>query len=350
LRVGFVSGTRSWLRTRALGAKQRKMRLERVLYPDVYSIPYFFADGFRFIREGAPVRPADYDLVLTELNRAPGQMEYIDAVIRTGVPVAVIPGPPELLASVLTRESLPLVQRILRRARHVWAYSESVAAYCDGLIDEERAVVIPWPFHHRQVVELGEGGEEQRGGDALRVLLNVPTRFVGLGQNEPFVVKAVLQELMRADPAGPRLDLRTFVYTRQDRERFREAGYAADFPIRLERKMGYRAFVRLVAGCDAVVNLTGGNVLGRITYLAAALGKPGVFSENAELNHALYGQALAAPGDAERLRELLGELLSGLRRGSAAPRFLPDSAVAARVGDFHENSRRFREILATPVR
>jgi hypothetical protein len=84
-------------------------------------------------------------------------------------------------------------------------------------------------------------------------------------------------------------------------------------------------------------------VLGRITFLAAAVGRPGIFSDNSELNARLYPASIVAMFDTVGLRELLGIMLHGLG-GMAESRLMPSAEVAAEVGDFAANRARLREI------
>ena len=65
----------------------------------------------------------------------------------------------------------------------------------------------------------------------------------------------------------------------------------------LEGKRGYRSFLRFLGECDGVINLTAGNILGRITFLTAALGRPGIFSDNSQLNAQLYPGSTVAMFD-----------------------------------------------------
>ena len=114
----------------------------------------------------------------------------------------------------------------------------------------------------------------------------MPLRFTGTAKNHPLELKAALLEAIAPLPAADRERLRfhSFVYEDRDRQAFEDARFADGLSIVLEARRPYGAFVRFLASCDAVVNITASSVLGRITFLAAALGKPGVFSTNAHLN------------------------------------------------------------------
>ena len=73
--------------------------------------------------------------------------------------------------------------------------------------------------------------------------------------------------------------------------------------------------MRFLGECDGVINLTAGSILGRITFLAAALGRPGIFSDNSQLNARLYPGSGVAMFDTVRLRELVGGHVAGAGRG-----------------------------------
>ena len=344
-RVGFITGSRSALRASGLAAKHAMMRARGVVLPDVYSLPYFLGDRFDFIRDGTPVPKGKYDVVFTELNRSEPQLAYIERVMaESGAPVVVIPGPPELLAGVLDATMTRLVRGVLERAALVLAYSETVRQFCDGLLGEQKAVIVPWPFDADLIRRLA--GVPKRKDERRRILLNVPLRFTGV-EEYPFVHHAILRDALAALPPASRnrLSFHTFTYTDADRELFRSTGYAAGLPVRLERKRGFPGFVRLVSRCDAVVNLTSGTVLGRITFIAGALRRPGVFSENAELNRALYPYSTTGVLGAERLRDLLEGLVRGAASGDVEDRFYPDGMAVEATGDREANALRFRELV-----
>jgi hypothetical protein len=95
-----------------------------------------------------------------------------------------------------------------------------------------------------------------------------------------------------------------------------------------------------------VINLTSGSILGRITFLAAALGRPGIFSDNSRLNVRLYPGSTVAMFDTVRLRELIGAMLRGMADGRVDQRLLPSAAAAAEIGDFAANQACLREVVA----
>jgi len=346
LRVAFSCGVDRWWQKQRLTAKYMKMRLEGAAYPDVFCLPFFFADHFDFLMLGEPVTAGRYDLILSELQGSDAQLEYLESLVAAGHPVAVVPGPPEILARDLTQPKLSLVKQILSSAPHVWAYSQAIGGACDGLIGKKRATLIPWPFDYANVHRLSQAREK---GAGIKVLLQVPVRFCGLTQNFPFFLKGVLADVWQSLPrsAQSRLSFHTFVYTPEDREAFSSSGFADGLPVILEEKRNYMAFVRLVAQCAAVVNLTAGSILGRVTFLAAALGKPGIFSDNCELNSALYPGSVVALLDIQPLRELLTELLRGLTEDNyACSRLLPCQRSATEIGDFAANREHIRDLWA----
>jgi len=177
--------------------------------------------------------------------------------------------------------------------------------------------------------------------------VQVPMSFHDIVQNHPFVIKGVLLDLWQELPAAlrQRLTFHTFIYNSEDRARYHASGFADALPFVLQRKLGYRAFVRFLAGCDGVVNLTAGSILGRVTFLSAALGRPGIFSDNSQLNARLYPGSQVAMFDTVRLRDLLRAMLSALDTGVTDQRLLPSASAAADIGNFTANQARLREIL-----
>ena len=355
LRIAFVSGHSRWLRKERLVAKYLKMRLEGVVYPDVYCLALMLAERFDFLLEGENVPSGKYDLILAELQASDAQLEYLESLVEAGAPpVAVIPGPPAILARELTETKLGRVKRILSGARHVWAYSPELKTFCDGLIGRERAVLIPWPYDleaTRKIARTTQVSVRQKdanlGHAARKILIQVPMAFHDVVQNYPFVLKGVVADLWPELPTALRehLTFHTVVYHHTDRALYRSTGFAEGLPFVLEGKRGYRAFVRFLAECDGIVNLTSGSILGRITFLAAALGKPGIFSDNSELNRRLYPNSCVATFDTVRLRDLLRAMLMGIANAAPDPRLLPDAEVAREVGDFAANQERLRRLV-----
>ena len=347
LRIAFVSGHSRLWRKQRLAAKYFKMRLEGLIYPDVYCLALMLSDKFDLLLEDEKIPHGKYDLVLAELQSSETQLCYLESLVAAAdPPVVVIPGPPAILSRDLTDQKLRSVKRILSAARYVWAYSSELKTFCDGLIGHERATVIPWPYDLAATQKLGQ--TSQRNSRARKILVQVPMSFHDVVQNHPFVLKSILLDLWSELPAAPReqLTLHTFVYNSTDLARYHSSGFAEGLPFVLEGKRGYRSFVRFLAECDGVVNLTAGSILGRVTFLAAALGRPGIFSDNSQLNQRLYPGSTVAMFDTVRLRELLRAMLLGVANGATDQRLLPSSASAADIGDFPANQARLRQILA----
>jgi hypothetical protein len=160
-------------------------------------------------------------------------------------------------------------------------------------------------------------------------------------------IKAILKSIWQGLPCNlqKRVSFHTFVYTKADEVKYSSLRYAEGLPLKLERKMGYVSFVRFVQGCDVVINLTTGSILGRITFLSAALGKPGVFSDNAEINRALYPNSCIAMSDKANLRTQLWRLLlSGLER-QVDDSFHPLASAVEDIGDYSANTARMRALI-----
>lgn len=350
MRIAFVSHQSRWWRKQRLAAKYLKMRLEGVIYPDVYCLALMLADRFDFLLEDEKVPPGKYDLILTELGASESQLRYVESLVVAGdPPVAVIPGPPAILSRELTDAKLRMVKRILLGARHVWAYSPELKTFCDGMIGRERAVAIPWPYDLAATQRLASRafGTGRTIAGRYRILVQAPMSFHDVVQNHPFVLKGILLDVWQELPAAVRekISFHTFTYNAIDVERYKSSEFAKGLPFVLEGKLGYRAFLRFVGGCDGVINLTVGNILGRITFLAAALGRAGIFSDNSKLNRRLYSGSTVAIFDTVRLRDLVVAMLRGVVEGKVDERLMPSPAVAAELGDFAANQARLREIV-----
>jgi len=348
-RIGFVTGIESVWRHHLVAAKQGVHYLSGGLTPDVYALPRFLGNSRTFIRTGESIDRGAFDLIFSELNAGDAQLAFLESLVAAQPPpVAILPGPPEILTRRLSDERLRAVRQILRCAHRVLVYAPELARFYDGLMGEPRARVVPWPFDYAAVRDLGStpAGQQDRTG-AIHVLLNVPLRFTGVAQNHPFVLKAALLDAIAPLPAADRERLRfhTFVYEDGDRKAFDETRFAHGLSIAIEPRRPYGAFVRFLASCDAVVNITASSVLGRVTFLAAALGKPGLFSANAHLNTELYPSATVPQLEPGTLRDGLSGLIRGVLAGETPPAFMPDEAAARRVGDFAANAATFRRLV-----
>jgi hypothetical protein len=352
MRIAFVSGQSSWWRKQRLVAKYLRMRLEGVVYPDVYCLAFMLSDKVDFLQEGEKVPAGKYDLIIAELQSSENQLRYLESLVEAGNPaVAVVPGPPAILSRELTDAKLRIVQRILRDAQHVWAYSSELKMFCDGLVGRDRAVVIPWPYDFAATRKLGVSQTPSKSTSAhFKIAMQIPMSFHDIVQNHPFVLKGVLLNVWQEIPAALRekISFHTFIYNSSDVEKYKASEFAKGLPIVLERKRSYRSFVLFLGECDGVINLTSGSVLGRITFLAAALERPGIFSDNSELNSRLYPKSTVTMFDTARLRELVRAMLLGLGGESTCdPRLMPSSVVANEVGNFEANSARLREMVGS---
>jgi len=350
MRIAFVSHQRQWWRKQLLAVKYLKMRLEGVIDPDVYCLALMLADRFDFLLEDEKITAGKYDLILSELGASESQLRYVESLVVAGdPPVAVIPGPPAILSRELTDAKLRMVKRILEEARHVWAYSPELKTFCDGIIVRKRAVVIPWPYDLVTTQKLVSGVSNARRHKAgqHKILVQAPMSFHDIVQNHPFVLKGVLVDVWQELPATLRekISFHTFTYNAIDAERYESSEFAKGLPFVLEGKLGYRPFLRFLAGCDGVINLTAGNILGRITFLAAALERPGIFSDNTHFNKRLYPGSTVAMFDTIRLRQLIGLMLHGLADGNVDECLLPSAPATAEVGDFAANQARLREVV-----
>ena len=133
------------------------MRLEGLIYPDVYCLALMLSDKFDFLLEDEKVPRGKYDLILAELQSSETSTALPRIAGRAGdPPVAVIPGPPAILSRDLTDAKLRSVKRILSGARdtcgHILPSSRRSAT---ASIGRERATVIPWPYDLAATQKLG---------------------------------------------------------------------------------------------------------------------------------------------------------------------------------------------------
>jgi len=351
-RVGFLTYPGSRFRDFLLRAKYVKMRWERNVYPDVYSLALFSAPRFDMIPMGTRVRPGGYDLLFSELNGTVEQISYLLDIVRTsGSRVAVIPGPPQVLGRVLTAEKGRLVESVLRECHAVLAYSTEVAGFADGLAGTRRSIIVPWPFDYSRTQELGKS--PRKGGEpkAIRILFNIPIRFTDATTPSPLALRQVLRGILAELPLEVRrqFSFHTFAYAPEERAMFQRLGMDDDFPIRLEPSRGYSSFLRFVGTSSAIINYTSSGILGRLGFTAAALELPGLMSANVPLHRALYPSSHFEPFDLAAFRDAARTLLGGLVTGEVPRSFLPDDACAQAVGAFAANAARFRVLLAASV-
>ncbi len=346
-RCGFVTGLDGHCRNLMLRTKYHIMRLRRITYPDVYSIPPWLGWRCQFLGNGGRVPPGRYDLIFSELNGSVSQLQYLaDLVDAHRDKVVVLPGPAEIFLSNANDIGRGMARHILREAGHVLAYSPQVRSFADGLAEADVAKVVPWPFDYRSIRRIGPAtpGRSRR---KIRVLIGIPLRFHGLANNRPELLERCLADAMKELSAAERgrFSFHGFVYTREDRQRWKSTGFGRALDAILERSKSYKGFVRFVAGCDAVINLSAVSVLGRNTFISAALGKPGIFSDNVDLNKRLYPGALVRHSADEALRTKVHDLLHGLLRGAPDRKFLPDEGAVRSIGDYSRNAAVVRTLL-----
>ena len=218
LRIAFVSGHSRWWRKQRLVAKYFKMRLEGLVYPDVYCLALMLSDKFDFLLEDEKVPPGRYDVIFAELQSSETQLRYLESLVEAhDPPVTVIPGPPAILSRDLTDTKLHRVQAHPGGARDVWAYSPGAQN------------VLRWPDrprardHHSLAIRFG--GHAEVGTNFARaiprgskILVQAPMSFHDIVQNHPFVLKGVLLDVWQELPDALREELtfHTFVYNSTD--------------------------------------------------------------------------------------------------------------------------------------
>ena len=330
-------------------AKYTLMRWQGLVYPDAYFIPVWLgARKVDFLALGQKIDVRRYDYIFTELHAGVGQLQYpLDLMAIDPGKMVVITGPPEVFQAYASEEARRLAHRLLRGAGKVWAYSPETAAFANRLAEAAVARVIPWSFDYAATRRLGEKGSGKP--PKIRVLLGVPLRFQGIAPNDPHFLEDCVAEALSLMNGADRQRFQFFgmVYTREDELAWRRLGFGKQFGAVLAPKRFYIRFLRFLGSCDAVLTLPRFTVLGRIAFLAAALGKPGIFTSNVELHRRLYPGSLVTHSSDENLRGLVRELLLGLAGRGSLARFLPDNAAARKIGDFYTNAAWLRETLVS---
>jgi hypothetical protein len=340
----ITMGDTPW-RHHLVRAKYTLMRWQGLVYPDAYFIPVWLgARKVDFLALGQKIDVRRYDYIFTELHAGVGQLQYpLDLMAVDPGKMVVITGPPEVFQAYANEEAHLLARQLLRGAGQVWAYSPETAAFADELAEAAVARVIPWSFDYAVTHRLGEkgGGTQPK----IRVLLGVPLRFQGIAQNDPHFLADCVADALALMPPADRQCFQFFgmVYTREDEQAWRRSNFGKQFGAILAPKRFYPRFLRFLGSCDAVLTLPRFRVLGRIAFLAAALGKPGIFTSNVELHRRLYPGSLVTHATDENLRGLVRELLSGLAGQDSLARFLPDNAATRKIGDFASNASWLRE-------
>jgi hypothetical protein len=348
LNYGFVTGWGNAWRNLKIRGKYVLMRLQRIVYPDVYCLPYWLGGKCHFIANGAKVDAGKYDFIFAELNAGVNQLRYLAQLVEAAPrKMVIITTPGEIFQANATKRAQGLATWILRRAGRVWAYSEAAANFANECAQAQVARVIPWPFDYAETRRRGLP-RRSRQVETRRILVGVPLRFVGIAANAPHFLEECLTDVWTAMPPGARNQFQFcgMVYTKEDEVAWRQSGFGSRLGVALEPRRNYVNFLKFLGTCDAVITLPRFRVLGRITFLAAALGKPGVFTANVELSRRLYPQSLVETPTDEALRDRVRDLLYGLLNLGPIDAFLPDVRAAEEVGDFAANAARVRELLA----
>ena len=346
LSCAFATGHTRW-RNGMIRAKYAAMRLQGAVYPDVYCIPLWIGARCRFVHYQASVSADRYDIIFAELNAGPGQLKNLLNIIGAHQgKVVVLPGPGEVFSANAGNSARQRARRVLNEADLVLAYSPETRSFADDLAGAEVARVMPWPFDYGAVRRIA-GKTSKHNPGRIRVLLGAPLRFDGIADNDPArLERCVVEALATLSGADrTRFDFHGFVYTTRDARLWRETGFGRAVNITLERTRGYKPFIRFMASCDAVISLAAVTALGRNTFMAAALGKPGIFSRRAALGRKLYPAALVESPDDAALPGMLAALFADLAAGEIGKSFLPDDAAARAVGDYCKNAEAMRRLL-----
>lgn len=349
LRSAFITmGDTPW-RHLLVRAKYALMRWQGLVYPDAAFVPVGLgARQVDFLALGQKIDVRRYDHIFTELHAGVDQLRYpLELAALAPGKLVVITGPPEVFRAYANEEARRLARELLLRAGRVWAYSPETADFAHELAGSEVARAIPWSFDYEVTRKLGLTRRTPAQNGPIRVLLGVPLRFTGIAANEPHLLEGWVAEALAGMSGEERRRFQFFgmVYTREDRLAWHNSGFGSRLGAVLVPKKFYPGFLRFLGSCDAVLTLPRFGVLGRIAFLAAALGKPGIFTGNVELHRRLYPQSLVRDSADLKLRGLVRELLSGLMGQGSLEHFRPDDAAARDIGDFAANSMKLQELL-----
>lgn len=350
LKFAFVTGGDSCWRNLRIRMKYAIMKARGIFYPDVYTIPVWLGGRCDYLGNGASLNPNKYDLMFAELNSSDTQLEYLLNVVEVfGKRSVLLPGPPGIFQAYVSDAGRRMAGEVLRKCGHVWAFSQEVAAFADDLTATKVAQVIPWPFDYASTVRLGKRGGKPSHDDVFHVLIGCPLRFMGFAENSPHFLEECIRDALSDLPPQERKRFRfhAFVYTREDRIEWMRSSFGRRIGVVMERRRNYGSFLKFIGRCASVIHLSSISILGRITFFSAALGKPGIFTGNVELNRRLYLNSLVhGPADGA-LRDLIRELLRGLAGVGDIRRFLPNIQAAQEVGDFRKNGVTARGLLSS---
>lgn len=346
--AAFSISDSSYLKTAVINGKISFYSRAGLIPPDVYFLPMYVDSTYSIIPMGKKVEDGEYNYIFIELNATEEQLSYTLELTRfEKTKVLIILGPPELISARLNHNKLLLLKKIFSSSHFHLAYSKQIKEFYDGLAGKEIGTVIPWCFDKRTIDKVTKDRVKKRNG-FIDILLETPMRFSEMTQNYPYLLKWLITDTLKMLPSGQeeRFRFHTFVYMQRDKELFYESGYNKDFNIGIKRKMGFSSFVRFVNSCDAVINMTRANILGRTTFISAALEKPGIFSSNSELNRELFPYSTLDLLDVKNLRLLLEELLEALINGKVNNKFYPDMEMLNKKGNYEANRREFHTLLS----
>jgi hypothetical protein len=325
------------------------MELEGLLYPDVFCIPKWLGFSCHYISNSKKIDVGNYKYIFSEFNAEVNQLAALQRIVeQASEKVVVIPGPKEIFELNTNKEAREIAAGIFQTVRHVWAYSPGVMRFVDENAGKPVARLIPWPFNYHETRRIGLGYRDKPSGE-LWILAGVPIRFSGIAENAPHYLERCLAKAVRSVSVQRQKRIRFFgmVYTEEDRRIWKETGFGRDLLIEMESRKRYSSFLRFVGACDAVVHLSRLDILGRISFIAASLGKPGVFTGNVMLNRTLYPSSLVETPEDPALQHLVDDLLTGLATSSLNDRFLPNSQAVKTIGDFDWNANLLKGYLQT---
>jgi len=323
------------------------MKMQGYIYPDVFCVPYYITNSYKKIGMGNSFNSKKYEIIFTELYAHKEQLKYIsDLSDQVGNKLIVILGPPYVFLDKINSKSADLIQNIFKNSRLILAYSNYVKEYFNQYTLNQEIKVLNWPFDCQTINKIMRQSSGKKK-NTIDILINTPLKFTEYNEFSPFLIKDLLIKAIKSldEKVSKKIILHSFTYSTADKQEFVRSNFDQDFPIKLQKKTSFKKFILLLNQFDIVINFTSKGILGRITFLSAALKKPGIFSDNNELNLKLYPHSCISNNDHSKIIMAIKELLENIATDNISNQFLPDSKAVSHLGDFSRNSIEFRKLL-----
>lgn len=323
------------------------MKSKGLIYPDVFCIPYFVSDSYKIIGIGDRFSGNDYDLIFSELYAHEIQLQYLNDIIKKYPGrMILIPGPPYVLKDKTSANGFRIMKEILLGSKIVLAYSDYIKEYYLNIAPGSNIQIFNWPFDQYTIDAIVKN-REPVNKDNFNIIINTPLRFNDEDSPDPLLLKEILIEVLASldTRLTDKIKFHTFAYSSQDKSRFISEKYDRNFPVTLQKKKTFPGFVKFLFDSDAVINFTKKGILGRITLLSASLNKPGIFSDNSDINNSLYPFSTFGIADYSGIKKNISELLDGIIQKSIPLKYYPDNNYIKEYGDFRLSSGYFNKLI-----